>query len=143
MLVSVPIRCLAFLCFSFAATSAAAQQVAEAEAAFARGEQQFAQNQFAAAEAEVRSAYDLMAGHPNQPMILVNIARSIEQQNAGRESEALALYEQALVDTEGNASAGDARRTAQERSTALRVSSSLCVSAAWVTRIARFDSSPP
>jgi tetratricopeptide (TPR) repeat protein len=99
---------------------ASAQDAAAAEAAFARGEQHFAQSQFEAAESEFRSAYDLMAGHPNQPMILVNVARAIEQQNAGRESEALGLYEQALAATEGNAAAGDARRIAQERSAALR-----------------------
>ncbi len=94
----------------------------EAQAAFARGEELFSHDDFARAEAEFRRAYDLMRGHPNQPLILVNIGRSVEQQG-GRDSEALALYEQMLAETselaEQNEGARDARRIAQERSAAL------------------------
>jgi hypothetical protein len=116
---SVVLSCVCFVCAPAAAQDGGA--VAAAEAAFQRGEQSFAQGAFAQAEREFRSAHELMSGHPNRPLILVNIARSIEEQG-GRDAEALSLYERMLEETQGASGEGaqNARRIAQERAGALR-----------------------
>jgi tetratricopeptide (TPR) repeat protein len=105
-----------------AAQEGGQQAFAEAEATFQRGENLFAQGDAQGAEVEFRRAYDLMRGHPNQPLILANIARCVERQ--GRDGEALALYEQMIHETsalaERNEGARRARQDAQERAAALR-----------------------
>lgn len=59
-----------------------------------------------------------MEGHPRRALILINIARCVEAQ-AGREREALGIYEQAMAETNalaaGDASIRDARQIAEER----------------------------
>jgi hypothetical protein len=84
------------------------QAFAQAEQSFARGEALLAQRAYPNAEAEFRQAYQLMQGHPNQSLILLNVGRSVESQ-PGREREALQLYERMIVESSAIAATDAAR----------------------------------
>lgn len=97
------------------------EAIAEARRHFEEGEALFQSDSYAHAEAEFRRAYELMAGHPRRALVLVNVARSIEEQ-PGREREALETYEQMLAETEGSSDAAieEGRTTARARIAQLR-----------------------
>ncbi len=90
----------------------------EARAVFLRATELYETRSYARAELEFRRAWELMEGHPRRALVLVNIARCVESV-PGREAEALALYEQALAETNAlaahDAGIRDARRIAEER----------------------------
>ncbi|MBZ0116887.1 MAG: PEGA domain-containing protein [Sandaracinaceae bacterium] len=77
---------------------------AEARARLDRGEQLFGAQAWDAALAEYEAAYELMAAHPSQHVVLFNMAQCHER--AARYDEALRLYQRYL--DEGGASESDA-----------------------------------
>lgn len=80
-----------------AASSVPPEAIAAARARFEEGARLFEQGNFASALREWETVHSMMTGHPNQPLVLYNIARAYEELR--RDSEALRTYERYLSET--------------------------------------------
>src|SRR5688500_12711130 len=73
-------------------------EVATARSRYERGEELYAQANYALALTEFREAYNLMRsiGHENAPLILLSVARC--HRELGQNREAIAAYRQVLIE---------------------------------------------